>query len=108
MRSRPPKPPKRANGLLKTNGRCDRAIHGSALIRGIFYAGWNPSAVPEMYDAEAYAARFAREAIIAPDDVGKAAAATTAAVLHHLPPPQMDKALDQLPREIRTLLQAQR
>ncbi|MDT5231383.1 MAG: hypothetical protein QOI39_1883, partial [Mycobacterium sp.] len=78
------------------------------LIRGIFYAGWNPSAVPEMYDAEAYAARFAREAIIAPDDVGKAAAATTAAVLHHLPPPQMDKALDQLPREIRTLLQAQR
>jgi uncharacterized protein (DUF2267 family) len=35
------------------------------LIRGIFYAGWNPSAVPEMYDAEAYAARFAREAIIA-------------------------------------------
>src|SRR5271165_7138898 len=65
------------------------------LIRGIFYAGWNPSAVPEMYDAEAYAARFAR-------------AATTAAVLHHLPPPQMDKALDQLPREIRTLLQAQR
>ena len=66
------------------------------LIRGIFYAGWNPSAVPEKYDAEA------------PDDVGKAAAATTAAVLLHLPPPQMDKALDQLPREIRTLLQAQR
>ena len=39
--------------------------HGSALIRGIFYAGWNPSAVPEKYDAEAYAARFAGEAIIA-------------------------------------------
>ena len=78
------------------------------LIRGIFYAGWNPSAVPENYDAEAYAARFAREANISLDDVGKAAAATTAAVLHHLPPPQMDKALDQLPREIRALLQAQR
>lgn len=78
------------------------------LIRGIFYAGWNPSAVPEKYDAEGYAARFAREAIIAPDDVGKAAAATTAAVLHHLPTAQMDKALDQLPREIRTLLQDQR
>ncbi|MGO9354475.1 MAG: hypothetical protein ACLP3C_27890, partial [Mycobacterium sp.] len=63
-----------------------------------FYAGWNPSAVPEMYDAEAYAARFAREAIIAPDDVGKAAAATTAAVLHHLPPPQMDKAPGSAPQ----------
>ena len=30
MRSRPPKPPKRANGLLKPNSRCYRAIHGSA------------------------------------------------------------------------------
>ena len=28
MRSRPPKPLKRANGLLKTNSRCHRAIHG--------------------------------------------------------------------------------
>jgi hypothetical protein len=35
------------------------------LIRGNFYAGWNPSAVPEKYDAEAYAARFAGGAIIA-------------------------------------------
>ena len=55
MRSRPPKPPKRANGLLKTNSRCYRAIHRSALIRGNFHAGWNPSAVPEKYHAEAYA-----------------------------------------------------
>ena len=66
MRSRPPKPPKRTNGLLKTNSRCYRAIHGSALIRGNFYAGWNPSAVPEKYHAEAYAARFAGEAISPP------------------------------------------
>ena len=28
VRSRPPKPPKRANGLLKPNSRCHRAIHG--------------------------------------------------------------------------------
>ena len=34
------------------------------LIRGVFYAGWNPSAVPEKYNAEAYAVRFAREANI--------------------------------------------
>lgn len=77
------------------------------LLRGVFYAGWNPNAVPEKYDAQAYAARFAREANISLDDVGKAAAATTAAVLHHLPQAQMDKALDQLPMEIRTLLQPQ-
>jgi uncharacterized protein (DUF2267 family) len=77
------------------------------LIRGVFYAGWNPSAVPDKYDAEAYAVRFAKEANIALHDVGKAAAATTAAALHHLPQAQMDKALDQLPKDIRTLLQPQ-
>ena len=75
------------------------------LIRGVFYAGWNPSAVPEKYDAEAYALRFAREANISLDDVGKAAAAATAAVLHHLPAAHIDKALNRLPVEIRTLLQ---
>ena len=72
------------------------------LIRGVFYAGWNPSAVPEKYDAEAYALRFARETNISLDDVGKAAAA---AVLHHLPAAHIDKALNRLPVEIRTLLQ---
>jgi uncharacterized protein (DUF2267 family) len=75
------------------------------LIRGIFYAGWDPGAVPEKYDAEAYAARFAGEANISLHDVGKAAAAITAALLHNLPSAQMDKALYQLPREIRVLLQ---
>lgn len=77
------------------------------LIRGIFYQAWNPNVVPQKYDAEAYAVRFARDANIARDDVGKAAAATTAAVLHHLPAAQMDKALGQLPAEIRDMLQPQ-
>ena len=77
------------------------------LIRGIFYQGWNPNAVPDKYDAEAYTVRFSREANIALDHVGKAAAATTAAALHHLPVAQMDKALGQLPTEIREILQPQ-
>ncbi|HZE15290.1 MAG TPA: DUF2267 domain-containing protein [Mycobacterium sp.] len=75
------------------------------LIRGVFYAGWNPNAVPEKYNARAYAERFAREANISVDDVPKAAAATTAAALQHLPAAQIAKAFDQLPTEIRTLLQ---
>lgn len=77
------------------------------LIRGVFYAGWNPNAVPDKYDAEAYTLRFAKEANIALNDVGKAAAATTAAALHHLPAAHMDKALNRLPADIRTLLQPQ-
>ena len=42
--------------------------------------------------------------MIAIHDVGKAAAATTAAVLKFLPPDQMDKVLEQLPKEIRAEL----
>ncbi|MDI3315324.1 MAG: DUF2267 domain-containing protein [Mycobacterium sp.] len=78
------------------------------LIRGIFYAGWNPHIVPEKYGAQDYTARFAREANISLDDVSKAAAATTAAALRHLPPTQLDKALNQLPADIRDLLQPAR
>jgi uncharacterized protein (DUF2267 family) len=77
------------------------------LIRGVFYAGWNPNNVPDKYDAEVYALPFAKEASIAFNDVGKAAAATTAAVSHHLPAAHVDKALDRLPVDIRTLLQPQ-
>lgn len=77
------------------------------LIRGVFYQAWNPTVVPDKYDAKAYAVRFAREANIALEDVGKAAAATTAAVSHHLPVAQIDKALGQLPMEIRKMLQPQ-
>lgn len=77
------------------------------LLRGIYYEGWNPSAVPEKYDAQTYAARFAREANISLQDVPRAAAATTAAVLHHLPATQVEKALTQLPEEIRRLLRPQ-
>jgi uncharacterized protein (DUF2267 family) len=76
----------------------------SDLIRGVFDAGWSPDAVPEKYDVEAYRLRFASEAIITTDEVGKAAAATTATVLRHLPPAQVNKALDQLPAAIRTLM----
>lgn len=75
------------------------------LIRGVFYAGWDPNAVPEKYDAHEYALRFAHEATIAVDDVAKAAAATTAAALHHLPATQIEKVLEQLPSDIRAVLQ---
>lgn len=74
------------------------------LVRGVFYAGWDPTGVPQKYDLDGYRLRFAKEANIAPNDVAKAAAAATAAALHHLPQAQLDKALDQLPRDLRDLL----
>jgi uncharacterized protein (DUF2267 family) len=78
-----------------------------SVIRGIFYQAWNPNPVLDKYDAEAYTVRFSYEANIALGDVGKAAAATTAAALYHLPVAQIDKALGQLPTEIRKILQPQ-
>ena len=48
-----------------------------------------------------------REAIIAPTTSARRLRRPPQPY-HHLPPPQMDKALDQLPRENHTLLQAQR
>lgn len=77
------------------------------LLRGVYYEGWNPSAVPDKYDADAYTARFAREATISIQDVPRATAATTAAVRLHLPATQVDKALDLLPKDIYRLVQPQ-
>lgn len=86
----------------------EAAAHFSAqlpdLLRGVFYAGWDPVAVPMKYDAEGYRQRFAREATIAVQDVPKAAEKTTAAVSRHLPGSQLDKALGQLPEDVRRLL----
>lgn len=77
------------------------------LLRGVYYEGWNPSAVPEKYDAQTYMARFARAANISVPDVPRAIAATTTAVRLHLPATQVDKAFDLLPKDIYRLLQPQ-
>lgn len=74
------------------------------LIRGVFYAGWDPTGLPRKYGVEEYVQRFAHEANIAPEDVRKASAAATAAALHHLPSAQVEKALGQLPPDLRAVL----
>jgi hypothetical protein len=73
------------------------------LIRGVFYAGWSPNTVPEEHGVEAYRLRAARAATTH-DEVGEAGrrdhgsrfAASTAC--------PVNKALDQLPTGIRTLM----
>lgn len=74
------------------------------LIRGVFFAGWDPNAVPVKCDSREYSVRFAREANIAVQDVGKAAATTTSAISRLLPAAQIDKVLGQIPKDIRLLL----
>lgn len=72
------------------------------LIRGEFYAGWNPAKVPVRRDAKTYTVRFARTAGICVQDVGAVAALTTAAMLRLLPADRIE-ALDQLPPGVRNL-----
>lgn len=74
------------------------------LVRGIYYEGWDPSRVPEKYDVDEFADRFARAAIISNKYVPRAAAAVAAVLPRHLSPGHMDKILDQLPAAFRDLL----
>ncbi len=94
--------------VLRVRLPVEAAAHFAAqlpeLLRGVYYDGWNPSAVPEKYDAQQYLSRFAREANISVTDVHRAAPAITAVALRHLSPGQVDKVLDQLPEDIRALL----
>ena len=74
------------------------------LMRGAYYDGWNPSAVPIKYDREGYMNRFSQEAKVSVEEVPKIAAAVTAAVHEHVSPGQLEAALEQIPHDIRSLL----
>ncbi|GGP43465.1 DUF2267 domain-containing protein [Streptomyces calvus] len=86
----------------------DVAAHVAAqlpeLLRGVYYDGWNPSAVPIKYDRDGYVNRFAQEAKIAPEDVPRTAAAVTSVVREHFSPGALESAVEQLPRDIRDVL----
>lgn len=74
------------------------------LVRGMFYDGWNPSRVPEKFDAGECADRLVREANIARKDVPTAAAAVVSALQRHLSEGMLEKVLAQLPPDVRLLL----
>lgn len=97
--------------LLRDRLQVENTAHFAAqlpeLLRGVYYEGWNPSAVPEKYGADEYVARFAREATISHQDVHRAAPAVLAVVSDHLSPGQVKKTLDQLPEDIRAVLRPQ-
>jgi uncharacterized protein (DUF2267 family) len=87
----------------------DVAAHFGAqlpeLLRGVYYDGWDPSIVPVKYDREAYANRFVHEARVTAEEVPRIIPAVTAAVHHQVSPGQLEAALEQLPRDVRTLLE---
>ncbi|MFE9093908.1 DUF2267 domain-containing protein [Streptomyces sp. NPDC007264] len=94
--------------VLRDRLTVDVAAHFAAqlpeLMRGAYYDGWDPSAVPIKFDREGYVSRFAQEARINAEDVPKTAAAVTTAVRQHVSPGQLEAALEQIPHDIRALL----
>jgi len=67
------------------------------LLRGVYYDGWDPAAVPNKYHQQEYASRFAYEARIGIDQVGPVTRAVTAAVARHVTTGQPTTVLAQLP-----------
>lgn len=74
------------------------------LLRGVFYAGWDPDTVPVKFGADAFVARFADDACIAVQDVPRSAAAVTAAMLRFLPADHVRKTFGHLPDDVRAVL----
>lgn len=75
-----------------------------ALLRGLYYDGWDPSRAPVKYGPDGYVHRFAQEARISVDEVRPAAASVAGALARHLSPGQLDEAIAQLPEALRTIV----
>ncbi|MEV5545937.1 DUF2267 domain-containing protein [Streptomyces sp. NPDC052309] len=74
------------------------------LLRGVYYDGWNPSAVPIKYDRDGYVNRFVQEAKVKAEDVPEIASVVTAVVRRQVSPGTVESAVEQIPHEIRGLL----
>ncbi|MGE5719463.1 MAG: DUF2267 domain-containing protein [Nocardioidaceae bacterium] len=75
-----------------------------AMLRGVFYDGWQPARVPVKYGPDEYLERFAEEALIPVADVPRSAETVTRVVARHLSPGHVSQAMAQLPRGLRSLL----
>ena len=74
------------------------------LLRGVFFEGWKPSRVPELYDVPVFIERFAAEAGIHRGQVPRAANAVTTALEELCSPGQLEHVLALMPRGLRDLL----
>lgn len=86
----------------------DVAAHFAAqlpeMLRGAYYEGWDPSAVPVKYDREGYVNRFVQEAKVTAEEMPGIVSVVTGVVREHVSPGHLEVALEQLPHDIRALL----
>jgi uncharacterized protein (DUF2267 family) len=75
------------------------------LVRGVFYEGWRPSAIPMRYDADAFLRRIADEALLAgPTEASYAVRAAADVLRRHVSLGEIEDVLANLPADIRELL----
>ena len=74
------------------------------LLRGTYYDGWEPSRVPQKYNAAEYVQRFAAEGVVPPSEVPAIASAITHAISEHMSPGQVTEALAELPDGLRATI----
>ena len=77
-----------------------------ALIRGIYYAEWDPSRTPMAGDAKAFLDRVAREALLPGDtEAAFAAGAVMRTLRRHVSPGEIEDVMAQVPPDLRALLE---
>jgi uncharacterized protein (DUF2267 family) len=86
-----------------------QAVHLAAqlpeLLRGVYYEGWEPVKAPVKLDAEAFVARFAREARISTAEVRHGAPAVSMALHGMFSPGQLQHTFAQLPHHVRAIVE---
>lgn len=94
--------------MVRDRLRVHDAAHLAAqlpeLLRGVYYEGWTPSAVPVKLSGTEYANQFARGARISLSDVPRTASAVTAAMTELCSPGMIDSVLARFPAHLRILL----
>jgi uncharacterized protein (DUF2267 family) len=76
------------------------------LFRGVYYDGWSPSHVPVKMDRTRFLTAFGDSSAIRGQAAGPALASVTRCMRRHLGRGALDHAFDQLPKDVRSLLDA--
>lgn len=74
------------------------------LLRGEFYEGWDPHAATPAYGHTEFLERFRHEAHLEGADAENTVQAISQALYFHFSAGQLDRVLDALPHDLRTML----
>lgn len=74
------------------------------IFRGVYYDGWSPSGVPVKYDRDQFLEAFCDSSAIRGQAAEPALTAVTRCLRRHMGRGAIDHAFEQLPKEVRSLI----